>query len=261
MALYPWQFRPNAPNDLIRIGSQYDGGYVIPERVIGATRGLLSFGLNDEWQFEVEFSRRSQSPVVCFDPTVTGLFWLRKLVAGVLKGSVNLDATRLRRGFRYIDYIRFFDGRPHRHIQEWIGNRTGAVTVTQAIERAQLAEPLFLKMDIEGAEYRVLDEVVIARSKFSGMAIEFHDADLHEGRIIDFVERIKDCFVLVHMHANSHTAVGPGGAALVLEFSFLNRSLLLKDEVLQYRPLPIAGLDAPNLPGDHEALVNFREMA
>lgn len=261
MSLYPHEFRPRATKDLVRVGARYDGGYVIPERLIAVTRGLLSFGLNDEWEFERQFAEKSNAKVVCFDPSVDRMFWVRKFAAGLGKGVLQLDAGRMRRGLRFIDYARFFDGLKHVHVPRPIGNGVGAVPLAQALELAKLAEPIFLKMDIEGWEYRILDEVVRERRRFSGMAIEFHDVDLHEDRISAFIKAVDDSQILVHFHANSHTAVGPGGSALVVEMSFMSRTLLTTGENPAYIPLPLQGLDAPNLPHNQEAVVKFRESA
>jgi hypothetical protein len=259
--VYPFLFRSSATYDLVRIGAKFDGGYVLPERVLSATRGLLSFGLSDEWTFEAEFCRRSGARVVCFDPSVTTAFWLRKLLAGFGRGVPALDAARMRRGFRFIDYVRYFDGQHHRHVRAAIGMGAEMIGLPRAIELAALDEPMFLKMDIEGSEYRILPELVSLRGRFSGLAVEFHDVDLHECRILDFIRAISDRFVLVHFHANSHTTILPDGRALVVEMSFMNRDLLSPGEVLHYRSLPIPGLDAPNLPHDIDAPVAFREAA
>jgi Methyltransferase FkbM domain len=261
IAIYPSGFRPSAPRDLIRIGAKFDGGYVLPERLLAATRGLLSFGLCDEWTFEAEFARRSGARVVCFDPSVDRMFWLGKLLAGLGYGVARLDPAKIRRGFRGIDYARFFDGKHHRHIKAAIGKGVNAVSLPRALEMAGLDEPIFLKMDIEGWEYRILDDVIATRAKFTGLAIEFHDVDLHEDRILAFIRAIADHHVLVHFHANSHTTVLEGGRALVIELSFMNRALMAPGEALEHHSLPIAGLDAPNLPHNIDAPVAFNEAA
>lgn len=260
MAVYNKSLRPHAPADLVRVGAEFDGGYVISQRMIDAAGGLLSFGLNDEWSFEEEFTRKASVPVVCFDPTVDGLFWINRLAAGIVKGLISLDAMRLRRGFRFIDYWRFFNVRHNRHIRSAIGySGPKSLSLSDAIVAAGLSGPLMLKMDIEGWEYRILKQLVELRGEFIGMAIEFHDVDLHEQRIIDFVEAISDRFVLIHFHANSHTTIGPDGLALVFELTFMARSLLQQSEQLIVHNLPIAELDAPNIPGGKEAVVSFFE--
>lgn len=231
---------------------------MISRRMVGATRGLLSFGLSDEWEFEAEFARSADLPVVCFDPSVNITFWAKKFAAGLTKGAANLDSKRIRRGLRFIDYARFFDGKRHRHVRKAIGY-TGPVSLSfgDALKEAALPSPLLLKMDIEGWEYRVLPELVAARESFTGLIIEFHDVDLHEKRIVDFVRNISDRFMLIHFHANSHTTVGPDGLALVIELTFMARDLLQPGEALNTHALPIVGLDAPNIPGDVEATVTF----
>jgi len=258
MAVYPNSFRPRAPTDLVRIGAAFDGGYVISSRILNSAKGLLSFGLSDEWEFEAEFSRLARVPVVCFDPTVNGAFWTRKLFAALGKGVLRGDARRLRRGMRFIDYRRFFDGERHRHIRKAIGYPgPRSLNLEDAMIEAALPKPVFLKMDIEGWEYRILSQLVVAQDDFVGLAIEFHDIDLHESRIVDFIQAISERFVLIHLHANNHTAIGPQGLALVAEMTFMARSLLSSDERLTEYDLPIAGLDAPNIPGKRDAVVSF----
>lgn len=260
MAIYNRHFCPHAPADLVRVGAKFDGGYVISHRMIEAAGGLLSFGLSDEWEFEEEFTRSACVPVVCFDPTVNGLFWAKRFAAGLVKGLFSLDLRRLRRGMRMIDYRRYFDGRRNRHVRKAIGySGPKSLSLADAIATAGLTGPLMLKMDIEGWEYRILQQLVDLRSEFIGFAIEFHDIDLHEQRIVDFVEAVSDRFILIHFHANSHTTIGPNGLALVFELTFMARSLLQPGEQLSVRALPIAELDAPNIPGQNEAVVSFAE--
>ena len=258
MAIYNSRFCPNSPADLVRIGAQFDGGYVISQRMIEAAGGLLSFGLSDEWEFECEFTRMACVPSVCFDPTVDEVFWAKRFAAGLVKGLISLDVSRLRRGLRMIDYWRFFDGKRNRHIRKAVGySGLESLSFLDAIVVADMPSPLMLKMDIEGWEYRILPQLIDSRSEFIGLAIEFHDVDLHEQRIADFVEAISDRFVLIHFHANNHTTVGPDGLALAFELTFMARSLLHPGERLVMSDLPIADLDAPNIPGKKEAVVSF----
>jgi hypothetical protein len=258
MALYPLELRPQSPDDLVRIGAPFDGGYVVSRRMIDATKGLLSFGLSDEWEFEAKIAEFAKVPVVCFDPSVNITFWIKKFAAGLARGVTNLDSKRIRRGLRFIDYVRFFDGRQRRHIRKAIGY-PGPMSLSfrDALKEASLPSPLLLKMDIEGWEYRVLPELLTARNSFTGLIIEFHDVDLHKKRIVEFVTDMSNRFVLIHFHANSHTTVGSDGLALVIELTFMARDLLKPREVLKTHTLPLAGLDAPNIPGDIEATVSF----
>lgn len=53
--------------------------------------------------------------------------------------------------------------------------------------KAQNRSALFLKIDIEGFEYRILDEIIQYSDILTGVVIEFHDCDLHMHRILKFI--------------------------------------------------------------------------
>lgn len=258
MANYPSSFKPFSTTDLIRIGSRYDGGYVIPERVTKVAKSLLSFGLSDEWSFEAEFVRRAGCDVVCFDPSVTTGFWLKRFVQHVVKGSATLDYHRVLRAFRFISYSRFFNGPHRKHVKRAIGySYNGGVDLAEALIMSSTRVPYFLKIDIEGWEYRIIDDIAAARSDLCGIAIEFHDVDINEQHVKDFIDRVSDQLILVHFHPNTRTQFGRDKLALAVEMTFMNRSLLLPGESLVFRSLPIEGIDWPNAPGEQHTAVSF----
>ena len=47
--------RPIQWDNLIRIGKDNDGGYVIPYEIISKTDVLLSYGVKNDWSFEKDF--------------------------------------------------------------------------------------------------------------------------------------------------------------------------------------------------------------
>ena len=51
-----------------------------------------------------------------------------------------------------------------------------------------LSNNIFLKIDIEGFEYRILDQILINQDKIQGLVIEFHNCDLFEDKIIKFIK-------------------------------------------------------------------------
>ena len=48
---------------LVRIGSTYDGGYVLPKILLKNTNLLISLGIGDNWEFEKHFSKCSECKV------------------------------------------------------------------------------------------------------------------------------------------------------------------------------------------------------
>ena len=59
---------------------------------------------------------------------------------------------------------------------------------------------VFLKIDIEGAEYRILNCLIKHTKQISGLVIELHSVDVHIDRIKDFIEKFP--LPIVHTHAN-----------------------------------------------------------
>jgi hypothetical protein len=247
MAVYPRYFRPAGTGDLIRIGAANDGGYVIPERIVAASQGLLSFGLSDDCSFEVDFAGRAQCPVVCFDHTVDGQFWVVRTLSNLAKAVMRFEPKRLGYAKRWVDYQRFFGNGRNRHVRRAIGyGVANSATFNEAVEIAQFDGRYFLKIDIEGWEYRVLDDIVTAAPQMTGVAIELHDIDLHQARIQEFLTTISQHMALVHFHPNSAMQLGRDGTSIVAELTFLNRDLLGPEEELRIEDLPLPGVDAPN---------------
>ena len=93
----PKFFRPLYETELIRIGSDNDGGYLIPKQSLNQTKLLYSFGLSDDWSFEEDFYNKTGAKIICYDPTVNWKFFLKLL----LRDFKNL--------FKYFKYRSFFD--------------------------------------------------------------------------------------------------------------------------------------------------------
>ena len=70
--------KPEYEVNLVRLGSRFDGGYLIPSELINKTEKLISFGLNDDWSFEEEFKKKNKKlKVLSFDHTVNRAFWYK----------------------------------------------------------------------------------------------------------------------------------------------------------------------------------------
>ncbi len=65
-------------NDLLRVGRDYDGGYVISESLMRRTSILLSFGINDDWSFEEDFCRRTGVTCFGFDFSISKALFLQR---------------------------------------------------------------------------------------------------------------------------------------------------------------------------------------
>lgn len=68
--MLPNKFKPNNEYELVRIGSDNDGGYLVEKNSLLASKYLISFGLVLNWSFEKEFFNLRKCPIDCYDHTI-----------------------------------------------------------------------------------------------------------------------------------------------------------------------------------------------
>jgi hypothetical protein len=215
--MLPASWKPVPTDDLVRLGAPLDGGYVVSRRSVAASTTLLSMGLNDDWRFESEFRAQNGAGVHCYDHTVTPRFWM----LNAMKQAVLL---RFNRVFQYFRYRRFFRGDVVHHRIK-IGYDGNSETSLDTIINKLASDRIFLKVDIEGSEYRILDSVIKNADRFTAAVFEFHDIDLHRHRLAEFISRFKD-FSVIAVNGNNFGGIDPLGDPLVLEVSFVRNDFL-----------------------------------
>jgi Methyltransferase FkbM domain len=216
--LLPASWRPRPMRDPIRVGSHRDGGYVVPEASLLASRLLISMGLEADWTFEETFVKRAEAPVICFDHTVNPSWWAKRTLR--MLRSRNWTEAR-----KYIHYRRFFGNGRAVHRQQEIGDDSGETISLKRIMAEQTSDSVFLKIDIEGAEYLILDDIVNASDRITCVVIEFHAVDQYRQEIDQFVTGLKG-FVPVWAHGNNNVSVDANGDPRVLEMTLARLGVL-----------------------------------
>lgn len=234
---------------LVRVGRAQDGGYVLPAAALAESDALLSFGLGDDWSFEADcVARRPGLRVDVYDPTVGPLRFFRRSLKAWFSPRYQRDL--------YASYRRLFDGRRGRHWREWVGSRPDDTGVLAAAARLLPEGGLLVKMDIEGAEYGVLSELVALSPRITALAIEFHDTDRRAAEIAGFARTLGATHPIVHLHGNNAAPLcADGRTPTVLELTFARRGLLPPDLRPFAGSLPRPDLDRPNLPDRPDCLL------
>lgn len=250
---------------MVRIGAPHDGGYVVPSALLPRTRVLLSLGVSTDWSFESGFRAAApQVRIVAVDGSVGGSYFLRAAIRSWFKVLFHLIALDTKKVVRHAgrlrtarDFFRFFRGE-NRFLRLWVAAEPGPgrTTLTRLIEEHGGGSELgvFLKVDIEGAEYEVLDQVIPLADRVLALAVEFHRIGERIEAFRGLVEQLSGEFALVHLHGNNFVPYLPEhdfpGA---VEMTFVNRRILAELPGGAPRTLPIYGLDAPNDPSrpDH----------
>ena len=186
---------PVVRSNLVRLGRENDGGYIVPVDAVEAASSLLSFGLSYDWEFERAFRRRNRGAVIrCWDHTTTRL-------------------GALRHG-KFLDYRSFFRDEAV-HVRRRIGPEgTGAATIADAFASVPRGQ-VFVKMDIEGDEYDVWADVMRHEPSIDAMVVEFHDLDIQSERFNRCMEMAARHFHVVHVHGNNYGGTAHGFPCVV----------------------------------------------
>jgi hypothetical protein len=271
------RLRPRRLSDLIRLGGEGDGGYVVNETAIRLSRYLLSFGVNIDWSFELEFLNRNPNVTMfCFDPTVSKRVFLKKTLNAVndvlnLKFAAFLCSFNLPKVRRKISEIgewakiykgfsQFLAKDSVHFYATGISNEHAGSFITFG-EALQLVSPkeipensVFVKMDIELSEFRVLPDLLQYQKYVNAMVIEFHDLDILWTKFAELTERLKTNFEITHIHGNNYGGLIPQSRTpKVLEITFLKKSLIKESGPgLNGVTYPLSLLDFPNNPKERD---------
>jgi len=167
-------------HELIRIGNHGDGGYLLPDDLLGIN-GCLSIGSGGEWSFE------------------KGLFDNAFIASHIL----DLEEAKP----SDLDKNHFF----HAGLLG-VKNLGEYITLEKFLKKCNLdlVDELILKMDIESAEYEVLlDASLDTLKKFRIMVIEFHyfskslNPDLLLSNFMKIFNKLNMIFDIVHFHPNN----------------------------------------------------------
>ena len=234
----PSYLKPVYETDLIRVGQKKDGGYLIPKKSLEFTKILFSFGLEADWSFEEDFFKRAKSTIYCYDHTVNFKFFV-KLFLGNPKTVL-----------KFFQYKKFFDKKSKFHVRKMIcptsdfaPNLTkNSLADLNSIMKPNTSKEFFLKIDIEGGEYRILDQIKNFAPSLNTLIIEFHDCDLHFEKIKNFINNFR--LQLVHIHANNFSLINSDNCPRAVELTFCTKEFT-KNSINENKKFPTL-LDMPN---------------
>ncbi len=184
-------FRPSRCPDLVRVGSAY-GGWWVPESQLIAGSTAYCAGAGEDITFDMELFRRGLR-VVVFDPTP-------RAIAFVAQN----DPTHPRFVFvpegwwHSTTMLRFFAPRNSDHVSHSVVNLqctseyfTAKVrSVRESAEQLGDQNVSIIKMDIEGAEFNVIDAMLTEGPLPNVLCVEF-DAPRPFRRLKGYVGRLK----------------------------------------------------------------------
>jgi hypothetical protein len=250
---------PLAVDCMVRVGNSHDGGYVIPTSCVNAADALLSFGISSDWSFEEHFKALNPGiKIHAYDHTISEEKFKLSFERGLVKFALAKTSTsELKKRFKiWRGYKSFFQQKAI-HFPERIHNRlddTNDATLEKIFDRMECRK-IFLKSDIEGSEYRIIDDIVKYADRIIGMVIEFHETDPLRELFCKSVKVLQQRFEIVHLHGNNFAPLAYDNLPEALEITFVNRQDV--EGNVRKRLLPLPGLDHPNDPDRADYVLRF----
>jgi hypothetical protein len=120
---------------------------------------------------------------------------------------------------------------------------------------------IFLKMDIEGSEYKWLLSDRVNLNNIKQMVIEFHGINdnswgCEHSKKIESLDKISKTHYLIHSHGNNYSST-TNKVPDVIELTYVNKNYFESIPDFNTQELPIPNLDYPNKPNTKDYKLNF----
>jgi hypothetical protein len=229
------EFKPKYSYDLLRIGKNNDGGYLVESNSIQNAKSLISFGIGKDWSFETHLKKIKNIPIFAYDHTIEKFEELPQF-----KSFFNVNRNNY-----------FFRQKIGETLVEHNNINVEKIVNNFNLYFLGFKPPFFFKIDIEGSEYIILNDLVKFSKSISGLVIEFHDVPVYLDVILKFIKEID--LDLCHIHANNWGGVDSNNVPKVLELTFARDPIKIDSKVT----IPHI-LDQRNNPRKEEIIIQFK---
>jgi FkbM family methyltransferase len=174
-----WRFSPprvQCAHELSHMGTTY-GGYYIDPRGLSSQSVIYSLGVGEDISFDLSLIQRFGVTVHAFDPTPRVKDWLssQSVPAQFQFHDVGIADYDGEAQF-YLppksEYISHSIVHAEQYSSEWIS--VPMIRLGTAMRRLGQNRIDILKMDVEGAEYSILKDMVHANIRVGQLLVEFH---------------------------------------------------------------------------------------
>lgn len=208
-------------NHIIRIGAVRDGGYFVTKRLIEDADFLISGGISYNVAFEKDFWDINRTvKLIMIDGSFNFFTYIARPFYWMLfKRSFTMKIGGL------IDML--FLKKKATFLKKYLGPD---FTMQQIVQTHIKQEGKgYLKLDIEGAEYALLEDIISFRQRLIGFAIEFHDVQDHITEINSFLSRFK--MNVIGFNINETGGLTDAGIPKVIELCFADDAYIKPTEM------------------------------
>jgi FkbM family methyltransferase len=178
---YPFKVQTNTQKKWM--GNEYGGFYVAPKS-LNKNSIIYSIGIGEDISFDLDLITQFGCTIQGFDPTPKSIQWLKKNQphSNFIFHEYGIDTKDGETTFFLPKNPNLISGALHKT------NNAGAETITVPVKKiTTICKELghkhidLLKMDIEGAEYSVIPDILSSKISIHQILIEFHHRFIDDG--------------------------------------------------------------------------------
>ena len=208
-------------NHVIRIGAIRDGGYFVTKRLVEDADFIISGGISYNVAFEKDFwDINRTAKLIMIDGSFNFLTYIaRPFYWMIFKRSFTMKIGGL------IDML--FLKKKAIFLKKYLGPDFSLKQIFDV--HIGEGKKGYLKLDIEGAEYTLLEDIIAFKDRFIGVAIEFHDVPDHIPEINNFLSRLQ--MSVIGFNINEVGKLNAAGVPNVIELCFGTQQYVTETEV------------------------------
>ena len=257
---------PYSTETLFRLGVEKDGGYIVDKKIIDKSNILVSFGMADEYSFEIDFLKRNEkNKVYIFDYSINHKFYIKEILKNIkrilkfkrkfkdLKNILKIYSNFKK--FIKKDRVYFFS----KKISNNITNEED-MKIAEVFQKIKLEteEEITLKIDIEGDEYNIIDDVLSYEKNIAQIVMEYHDTHKKKDLFFNNVKKFQKFYNIIHIHGNNYRDFNSDGFPINIEITFCKKKYINENSKKSYI-FPIQKLDFPNNPKSSDLQIKFEK--
>jgi len=254
---------PYKVKKLIRFGRKFDGGYLVCSDAIKEIDNLITLGVGDDISFEIDLEKNNSLKMVyLYDYTVNHFLFIKiifKYFRRIITFRTKIDNFTYSI-MNYVNFIKFNNKKNvifnKRKVVDQIKDKID-INLDSIFEKIKTNRNL-LKLDIEGNEYSIIDQINQNSSNIKMLIIEFHFIKSKKDIFKDSVKKLLNNFDIIHIHANNYFNLEDTDTFFeVLEITFVNKKINKYKKDLRYN-FPLKDLDFECFPDRKKIEFSFQ---
>lgn len=255
--------KPFKVKNLTRLGRKFDGGYLVCSDTMKKCENLITLGVGDDISFEVDFNKKRKSGIIkMYDYTVNDSLFLL-IILKYFRRLITFRTSVKNFTYSIANYLNFLKFLKKKNVTLHKLRVVKKIKYKNDINLKKIFQNIdndknLLKIDIEGSEYEIIDEIVKYQSKINMLIVEFHWINKKKKLFTKSIKKLKKIFDIIHLHANNYRPLKHSEDIYdVLEITMINK------KINKYRKnfrvnFPIKKLDYECFPNHKKIAFSFR---